>query len=187
MHDTRRIAVSKYISRHLRHRPERLGLTLAPGGWVAVADLLAALRSAAYPVTLAELEEVVAHCPKQRFAFDASGDQIRANQGHSVEVDLLLTAQTPPAQLYHGTARPALAQIMAEGLLPMRRHHVHLSADPATARAVGARHGAPVVLRVDTAAMASAAIPFYCSANNVWLVDSVPPAFLAEESLGSVL
>jgi putative RNA 2'-phosphotransferase len=177
--DPRRLVrVSKYLSLHLRHRPERLGLELGPGGWVEVDRLLAAARRDGYPLTRAELDEVVARNDKQRFSFDASGSRVRANQGHSVDVDLQLEPAEPPAVLYHGTGAGSAAAIRREGLRKMRRHHVHLSPDIQTARRVGARHGAPVVFAVDAIAMRDAGHVFYRSSNGVWLTDQVPPAFL---------
>jgi putative RNA 2'-phosphotransferase len=170
--------ISKTLSYHLRHRPDALGLSLGPGGWVAVDDLLAALARRGTAISRAELEEVVARNTKRRFAFDATGERIRASQGHSVEVDLELEPVAPPAELYHGTGERTVAAILREGLRKMRRHHVHLSADQETARAVGARHGRPVVLVVDAAAMRGAGHYFYRSANGVWLVEAVPAAYL---------
>jgi putative RNA 2'-phosphotransferase len=169
---------SKYLSKHLRHQPERIGLTLESGGWVAVDDLLAAVARHHFPISRAELAEVVTHNNKQRFAFDATGARIRANQGHSIEIDLALEPITPPDVLYHGTGHRTAEAIQAEGLHKMARHHVHLSADVATAVAVGRRHGRPVVFAVDAAAMHQAGWRFYRSANGVWLVDHVPPEYL---------
>lgn len=180
--EKRLVAISKYLSKHLRHQPARLGLTLEPGGWVAVEHLLAAATRHRFPITRAELDEVVAHNSKQRFAFDATGTRIRANQGHSVAVDLHLEPATPPDVLYHGTGHRAVESILRSGLHKMSRHHVHLSADSDTARAVGARHGRPVVLLVDAAAMARAGYIFFCSDNGVWLVDAVPPEYLRRET-----
>jgi len=174
MNETRLVKVSKY----LRHDPEGLGLTLAPGGWVGVDDLLAACARRRFGLSRAELEEVVAGNSKQRFSFDPGGTQIRANQGHSVEVDLQLSPALPPPILYHGTGHQTANIIGRAGLDKMRRHHVHLSADTETARAVGARHGCPVIFAVDAAAMAQAGHLFYCSDNGVWLTDAVPPEFL---------
>ncbi|HEX6606968.1 MAG TPA: RNA 2'-phosphotransferase [Chloroflexia bacterium] len=178
MDDARLVKVSKYLSKHLRHQPQRLGLTLQPGGWVPVEDLLAACARMHFPISRAELEEVIARNNKQRFALDATGTLIRANQGHSVPVDLQLAQVAPPPMLYHGTAAHLVETIQREGLRKMARHHVHLSPDPETARIVGARHGSPVVFAVDAATMQQAGTPFYCSANGVWLVDAVPPAYL---------
>src|SRR5262249_37747534 len=115
---------------------------------------------------------------KQRFAFDATGDLIRANQGHSVAVDLQLEEKAPPDLLYHGTVERFLASIMSEGLKKGKRHHVHLSPDTETARKVGARRGQPVLPRVVAGRMPGAGFRFFLSANGVWLTDSVPAAFL---------
>jgi putative RNA 2'-phosphotransferase len=145
---------------------------------VAVTELLAALARHGFPVTRDELDAVVAINDKQRFAFDEAGGRIRANQGHSVEIDLELTPAEPPDVLYHGTAATSLDAILAGGLLKMRRHHVHLSQDTATALRVGARHGKPVVLAVASRKMIGNGFRFFVSANGVWLVDHVPPAYL---------
>lgn len=178
MDKTRQTKISKYLSKHLRHTPERLGLTLAIGGWVSVDELLSACAAHQFPITRAELEEVVATSDKQRFSFDQTRTRIRANQGHSVEVDLELQPQTPPDVLYHGTGEGSVSAILQSGLLKMSRHHVHLSKDMETARKVGMRHGRPVILAIDAAAMQKAGFTFYCSDNGVWLVDEVPPQHL---------
>lgn len=178
MDDKRRVRVSKFVSKVLRHEPESVGLTLEPGGWVPVSDLLSGLASAGTKLTRDELADVVSRCEKQRFAFDESGTKIRANQGHSTEVELQLEPIDPPAELFHGTADRNLAAILRDGLHRMARHHVHLSLDQATATKVGQRHGKPVVLVVDAAAMRAAGHVFYCSANDVWLVEHVPPEYL---------
>ena len=178
MEERQLIRVSKRLSRHLRHAPGDLGITLTPDGWVEVDILLAALRRNGLHLTRAQLDEVVAGNDKQRFAFDESGLRIRASQGHSVDVDLALPAAIPPDVLYHGTVSRFLDAILREGLRPMKRHAVHLSADPATARTVGARRGVPVVLTVDARAMARAGHEFQLSANGVWLTAAVPPGFL---------
>lgn len=175
---------SRLLSQVLRHHPGRVGLALAPGGWVGVEELLGGLRErAGVNLTRAELAEVVRRNNKQRFAFDETGERIRANQGHSVAVDLELEPSTPPPTLYHGTGAGAAPAIWREGLRRMRRHHVHLAPDMVTARAVGRRHGPPVIFAVDAAAMAADGAIFYRTANNVWLVDAVPPRYLrvAEE------
>ncbi|MER7109137.1 RNA 2'-phosphotransferase [Streptomyces sp. NPDC000229] len=176
MDDRRTVKVSKYLSRHLRHQPERIGLVLDPNGWVAIEDLLRATAEHGVRISRAELEHVVAVNDKQRFTID--GDRIRANQGHTVDVDLDLPTAVPPAYLYHGTIARNLPAIRAEGLRPMARHHVHLSPDRETATRVGARRGRPVVLSVDAAAMHRDGHVFRVSANGVWLTDAVPPAYL---------
>src|SRR5699024_8097456 len=124
------------------------GLTLAPGGWVGVDDLLTACSRHNVALNYATLVEVVARNNKQRFTFDESGTRIRAQQGHSVEVDLQLTPEVPPPVLYHGTPRQNVPAILEAGLHRMARHHVHLSPDVATARGVGARRGRPAILEV---------------------------------------
>ena len=164
----------------LRHAPDSVGLTLDEAGWVRVDDLLSALRAHGLTLTREQLAETVATSDKQRFAFDPAGERIRANQGHSIPVDLGLSARTPPAVLFHGTVAAALPGIRTHGLSRRGRHHVHLSPDVETARTVGRRRGRPVVLRVDAAAMAADGVPFYRSANGVWLVDAVPPRYLSE-------
>lgn len=180
MDPARLMRVSKYLAKHLRHTPERIGLTLDAAGWVEVDELLAACARAGFPVSRAVLDQVVAANDKQRYAFDDTGRRIRANQGHSVGVALDLPVVPPPDVLYHGTVARNLAAIRAAGLTPMSRHDVHLSADEDTARRVGARRGEPVVLRVDAAAMAAAGHTFHRSANGVWLVAAVPPRYLHE-------
>lgn len=178
MNEERLTRVSKSLSKHLRHEPEGLGLTLAPGGWVQVDDLLAGCARKGMRLSRAELEEVVARNSKRRFSFDENGTRIRANQGHSVEVDLQLEPAAPPAVLYHGTGQRTADAIEKDGLRKMARHHVHLSADVPTARAVGARHGRPVVFQVDAARMSAEGHLFYRSDNGVWLVDAVAPLYL---------
>ena len=171
--------VSRRLSSVLRHRPDSIGLALDAAGWVDVADLLAALAAHGAPLTRAQLEAEVASDAKQRFALDPTGTRIRASQGHSVAVDLGYAPQVPPPVLFHGTPARTAPAVLREGLRPMGRHAVHLSADEATARAVGARRGPAVVLRVDAAALAAEGAVLTRSANGVWLVDAVPPRHLA--------
>ncbi|MGW2209545.1 RNA 2'-phosphotransferase [Streptomyces sp. NPDC001781] len=176
MDDRRTVKVSKYLSKHLRHQPERIGLTLDPAGWVEIDTLLTAAAAHGFPVSRAELDHVVAVNDKRRFAVEDG--RIRANQGHTVEVALGLPAATPPPYLYHGTVARSLDAIRAEGLRPVNRHDVHLSADRETATRVGARRGRPVVLSVDAGAMHRDGLVFHVSANGVWLTDAVPPRYL---------
>ena len=178
--DRRLVRISKYLSKHLRHNPQRLGLTLEAGGWVPVTDLLDACHRSNFPITRAELDEVVERNDKRRFSFDDTGTKLRANQGHSVPIDLLLAPAVPPPTLFHGTARPAVATIMREGLRRMTRHHVHLSMTTDAALKVGARHGKPVVLAVDAQGMSSEGFTFYETKNGAWLTAEVPPRFLSE-------
>lgn len=170
--------ISKFLSLVLRHRPEQIGIQLNAAGWVAVDELLAACRTHGHAITLAELQFIVANNDKQRFSFSADGSLIRANQGHSIEVELGYEPATPPATLYHGTAERFLDSIKAQGLLKGRRHHVHLSADEATALKVGQRHGKPVVLQVQAEVMHREGFQFYLSENGVWLTEHVPVHYL---------
>src|SRR3954447_20496069 len=174
----RSIRVSKYLAKYLRHAPHELGLTLRPGGWIPVDDLLAAAGRHGFRITYDELIECVETNDKKRFSFDETGDLIRANQGHSVEVDLNLDEKEPPEVLYHGTVERFLASIRAEGLKKGKRHHVHLSKDTDTAQRVGARRGKPVILVVDAGRMHRDGYRFFLSANGVWLTDAVPPGYL---------
>jgi putative RNA 2'-phosphotransferase len=180
MNDARTIRISKRLSFHLRHAPERIGIELDDGGWVDVTALLDALAAHGTRVSRAELDHVVAANDKQRFAFDETGTRIRASQGHTVPVDLDLPVAVPPDVLYHGTVAAFLAAIRREGLRPMDRHHVHLSATTETAATVGARRGRPVVLTVAAGRMVAAGYAFRLSANGVWLVAAVPPEYLTE-------
>lgn len=160
----------------LRHAPEQVGLRLDEAGWVPVDDLLAALAAAGLPLTEAELAEVVARNDKQRFAL--VDGRIRAQQGHSVAVDLGLPTRRPPELLWHGTVERSVEAVLREGLRAGTRRHVHLSADVATARQVGARRGRPVVLEVAAAAAADGGVRFRLAGNGVWLADPVPPRYL---------
>src|SRR6202453_1767561 len=178
MMDRKLITLSKFLAKHLRHAPEALGLSLRPGGWVIVDDLLAASKGIGFPISYDELMECVETNDKKRFSFDDTGDLIRANQGHSTAVDLQLEQKQPPEILYHGTVERFLDSIMAEGLKKGKRHHVHLSQDTETARRVGARRGKPVILTVDAAKMHGQGHKFFLSANGVWPVESVPAEFL---------
>ncbi|NET89378.1 MAG: RNA 2'-phosphotransferase [Kamptonema sp. SIO1D9] len=179
MKKSRLVKISKYLSYHLRHRPDKLGLQLAPGGWVAVEVLLAACKQDKFLITARELEEIVSENDKKRFSFDSTGKLIRANQGHSIEVDLQLEPVEPPDILYHGTKEDAVKSILSQGLVKMSRHHVHLSTDLGTAKNVGKRHGKPALFAIDAAKMYRDGYTFYCSENQVWLIEKVPPAYLS--------
>jgi putative RNA 2'-phosphotransferase len=157
-----------------------IGLTLDPAGWADVDELLEKADRAGFPITREVLQAVVEHNDKQRFAFSEDRHRIRANQGHTVPVDLELTSIPPPDVLYHGTSRGSAEMIRREGLTARGRHHVHLSSDSATATAVGRRHGRPVVFTVDAKKMADDGHTFYRSANGVWLTETVPPGYLEQ-------
>lgn len=169
---------SKFLSLVLRHKPQEIGLSLAPGGWVGVDDLLRAMTQAGRPLTRSQLEDVVRTNDKKRFSFSEDGQRIRAAQGHSVEVDMQLRPATPPEQLYHGTASRFLGTILEEGLKPMARQHVHLSLDYQTAHKVGSRHGKPVILIVKAGEMKQDGHSFFRADNGVWLAEAVAPEYL---------
>jgi putative RNA 2'-phosphotransferase len=162
----------------MRHRPDKIGLTLDAQGWADVDELLVKMQQRGTQLTRPLLNEIVAQDDKQRYAFNADGTRIRANQGHSIKIDLRLEPLTPPEYLYHGTATRFLASIQQHGLLRGKRDYVHLSSDKETARKVGARHGEAVVLVVNAGEMHAAGLRFHRSANGVWLIDHVPPAYL---------
>lgn len=170
---------SRFLSYVLRHRPEDIGLTLDSDGWADVDSLCAQSSRHGRPLTREQLTVIVASDEKARYALSEDGQCIRAVQGHSTpQVDIVFAAQTPPDELYHGTAMRFLADIIQQGLLPRTRQYVHLSDDKATAIAVGRRHGSEVVLHVDCAAMLDAGHRFYRAENGVWLVKAVPPPYL---------
>ncbi|HRQ42590.1 MAG TPA: RNA 2'-phosphotransferase [Chloroflexota bacterium] len=174
----RQVQISKFLSLVLRHRPEKIGLRLDEAGWTPVADLLQACNRHGFALSLAELQAVVANNDKARFSFNEDGSLIRANQGHSIAVNLGYEPVAPPEYLFHGTAVRFLAAIQIQGLLKAQRHHVHLSPDVTTARQVGQRHGREIILKVHSGAMHRDGHTFYRSANGVWLVEAVPPCYL---------
>ena len=169
---------SKFLSLVLRHQPDKIGVMLDEAGWVPVAELLEGCRRAGHSISPDVLREIVRTSDKQRFALSDDGTRIRANQGHSVQVDLGYEPAAPPEVLYHGTAEPYLASIRAKGLVKGSRHHVHLSEREETARAVGQRHGRLVLLVVRSGDMHRAGVKFFRTPNHVWLTDAVPAAYL---------
>ena len=173
------IQVSKFLSLVLRHQPQMIGLALTPDGWADVEELIAKARTRRVDLTPALLEQVVRNNDKQRFSLSEDKKRIRANQGHSVAVDLGLPTRQPPDILFHGTATRFIASIEKQGLNSGSRQHVHLSANIETAIKVGSRHGVPIVLRVDAKAMYQAGLKFFMSDNGVWLTDHVPARYLS--------
>ncbi len=169
---------SKRLSFILRHDPGSVGLSLGAGGWVSIELLLHALAQHGQPLDREALEQLVMESDKQRFALSLDGSMIRANQGHSVEVDLGYVATAPPDLLFHGTVERFMPSIRAHGLVRGKRHHVHLSATRDTAIVVGRRRGKPVILELDAAAMSREGHAFFRSDNGVWLTEHVPARFL---------
>lgn len=173
---------SKFLSLVLRHKPEEIGLELDEQGWADVGDLLSKMQARGKDINQALLEEIVKTNDKKRFSFSDDGQRIRANQGHSLDLDLGLEESQPPEILYHGTAIRNMDVIFKEGLKKMNRHHVHLSEEVETARKVGSRYGKPVILEVASERMYQDGFKFYRSENGVWLTDNVPPEFIIKES-----
>jgi putative RNA 2'-phosphotransferase len=170
--------ISRYLSLVLRHAPEKAGLTLDPQGWVEIDALILGAGENGVRFSRVDFDRVVAENDKQRFEVSPDGRCVRAAQGHSVSVDLGHEPQAPPAVLFHGTHPGAVEAIGREGLRPMKRQQVHLSATIETATRVGARRGAPVVIEVDSARMHRDGTPFWKAANGVWLCDAVAPRYL---------
>ena len=168
---------SKYISLILRHKPEVIGITLDEHGWANVDELIAGV-SRTHPLDKAGLEEIVRTDEKLRYSFNEDKTKIRANQGHSVPVDVELEEVMPPEILYHGTGEKNVASIDAQGLIPKTRLYVHLSGNYETAYKVGARHGKPRIYQVHSGQMAVDGYTFYRSVNGVWLTKEVPPKYL---------
>lgn len=168
---------SKFISLILRHKPETIGITLDEHGWANVDELIEGV-SKTHPLTREGLEEIVRTDEKQRYSFNEDHSLIRANQGHSIPVDVELEKVKPPRYLYHGTGEKYVSSIDQQGLVPKSRLYVHLSADYDTAVKVGTRHGKPVVYRIEAEQMETDGFSFYCSVNGVWLTKSVPVKYM---------
>lgn len=169
---------SKYISLILRHKPEVIGITLDEHGWANVDELIEGV-SRTHKLDMAILEQIVAEDEKQRYSFNEDKTLIRANQGHSIPVDVELEEQQPPEILYHGTGEKYVASIGAQGLIPKSRLYVHLSRDEETANKVGSRHGKPVIYKVNSGDMYRDGYKFFCSVNGVWLTNEVPVKYLS--------
>ena len=174
------IKCSKFLSLILRHHPETIGIALDPQGWADVDELILKVNQAGrYALDKVLLEEIVRTDNKQRYSFNGDHSRIRANQGHSIQVDVELEEKIPPEILYHGTGEKSVASILQQGLKPRSRLYVHLSPTPEVARQVGGRHGKPVVFQVDAGRMSKDGVLFYLSKNGVWLVKEVPPKYLS--------
>ena len=172
--DTRRI--SKYISYLLRHHPETINLQLDDYGWASIDELIGKTRD--FRLTYSIINEVVSTNDKQRFSISEDGKKIRANQGHSIPIKLDLEPVIPPDLLFHGTATRFIDSINKMGLVKGQRHHVHLSENEKTAKAVGSRHGKVIILKLNAKQMYEDGFEFFKTVNNVWLVDNVPVKYL---------
>lgn len=178
--ETNLVKISKYLSYLLRHKPEAIALELDTEGWANISELIG--KTTDFELNKEILEIVVETNDKQRFSISDDGKKIRANQGHSIPVDLNLAPIVPPQFLWHGTAKRFLGSIMDIGLVKKQRHHVHLTELRAVARAVGNRYGKSIILKVSAQEMSANGYEFFKSLNNVWLVDRVPPEFIQIES-----
>ena len=172
--------LSKKLSHALRHDPDRYGLILDKQGWVELSDLIAVLRKERTQwaaIEQSDIEAMMAAASKQRYQI--TGSRIRAQYGHSIATRIEKQITPPPEILYHGTSPRAATAIIREGLRPMRRQYVHLSADQATAIIVGSRHAKPPVLLIIDAAKAFAAgVNFYTEPNGIWLADEISAEFI---------
>lgn len=180
MKEERKKSIGKFLSLILRHEPSKIGIQLDVNGWADVEELIQKCAKHRLVFTREELEEIVETNNKKRYTLSQDGRKIRANQGHSIAVDLEFTPEVPPAYLYHGTANRFLPAIKEEGIKKMSRQHVHLSADKETAIAVGSRHGKVVVLTILAGKMQEDGLLFYCSANGVWLTDYIDPRYISK-------
>lgn len=170
--------LSVFISLILRHKPDTIGIQLDEHGWANVEELLCGINNSGRKIDMEILEEIVRTDNKQRYSFNEDKTLIRANQGHSIPVDVELEAHQPPQFLYHGTASRFVDLIMQDGLKPMSRLYVHLSSDMETARKVGERHGNPVILKIHSGEMHDNGTEFYLSKNGVWLTKNVSKKYI---------
>lgn len=171
---------SKYLSLILRHKSEVIGITLDRYGWADVELLIKGIQNT-QPFSMQMLEDIVSTDNKQRYSFNEDKTKIRANQGHSIPVDVELEKKTPPEYLWHGIGEKYVESIDENGLIPKSRLYVHLSNDYNTAVTVGKRHGKPVIYRVQASQMAKDGYEFFCSVNGVWLTQKVPVQYLEKK------
>ncbi len=174
------VPTSKFLSLVLRHKPETIGLTLDAEGWADLDELIALASRGGRHLTRELIEQVVEQNDKRRFVFSDDRRRIRAQQGHSIEIELNLPPRQPPEILYHGTVAKFLPAVRAQGLIKGSRQHVHLSSDRETARRVGERRGAAVILTIRAELMHGDGFSFFLSGNGVWLTDHVPPQYLSD-------
>lgn len=171
--------ISKFLSLILRHKPETVGVELDANGWTEIDTLLQKMSQAGTRVDREQLDYVVATNNKKRFAISPCGNRIRANQGHSLEVDLAYEPTTPPDKLFHGAPENIISLVRETGLQRMQRHHVHLNSAAEPCVHVAARRGKPVILEIDARQMHEEGYEFFVSENQVWLTDHVPPKFIS--------
>ena len=167
----------KFIALILRHKPEVIGITIDKHGWADVNELIAGINKK-QPFSMADLEKIVETDNKQRYSFNGDKSRIRANQGHSIKVDVELDEAMPSDTLYHGTGEKYASSIIVQGLISKSRLYVHLTQNIETAISVGKRHGDPIIFCIDCKSMVEDGYKFYLSANGVWLTEKVPAKYL---------
>lgn len=172
--------IGKFLSLILRHEPQKIGIELDEQGWANVKELIEKCKKHRYHFSMEDLIEIVETNDKQRYSFNEKRNKIRANQGHSIDIDLALRPVEPPEYLYHGTATRFVSSIMEQGILKGSRQYVHLSKDKETATKVGSRHGKPAILTIMSGNMYKDGILFYQSDNGVWLTDYVDVKYISE-------
>jgi putative RNA 2'-phosphotransferase len=175
--------LSKFLSLVLRHTPEKIGLELDSAGWASVDALLSKMNAKGEQINLKSLQYIVETNNKKRFAFNSNKTKIRANQGHSIEVEHGFESVIPPEILYHGTGEKSVTSILKNGIDKRNRHHVHLSADTNTAKNVGQRHGKPIILEICTQKMKENGHEFYLTENDVWLTEYVPIEYIRKPQI----
>jgi putative RNA 2'-phosphotransferase len=176
--DQETLALSKFISLVLRHRPDIISLDMDEQGWCDVNQLIDNMNKDGKTISYEKLNEIVETDNKQRYSFNEDQTKIRANQGHSIQVDLKLKCVVPPQFLYHGTVEKFINSIMHSGLQKKERQFVHLSADFNTAEIVAKRRGEPIILKILSGRMFEEGYQFFKSENEVWLVDHVPIRYI---------
>jgi putative RNA 2'-phosphotransferase len=175
MDNKRMVKISKFLSLVLRHKPEVIGLTIDENGWADVRQLM---KKSTISFDFNELKYVVDSNDKKRFVFSSDFCEIRAAQGHSIDVDLDLKEIIPNDIVYHGTSTDRVSSILKSGINKGKRHAVHLSKDENTAGNVGKRHGKLVILSIDAKKMIIDGHHFFESDNGVILIDFVPSEYI---------
>ena len=173
-----KIKLGKFLSLILRHKPETIGIKLDNNGWADVNKLIKGVKEQNWIIDKNILEEIVSTNDKQRYSFNENHTKIRANQGHSINVDVELKEMEPPEYLLHGTAERFSGSIRKLGLKPQSRLHVHLTEDRDLAIKNGSRYGKPEVLVIESSTMYEDGYKFYKSENNVWLTEFVPRKYI---------
>ncbi|MDU1891779.1 MAG: RNA 2'-phosphotransferase [Dysgonomonas sp.] len=179
MNEQHKKRIGKFLSLVLRHEPQKIGIELDENGWADVSELIVKCARKNIRFNMKELEEIVVTNDKKRYSFNEDKTKIRANQGHSINIDLGLTPVEPPEFLFHGTAERSYASIMEDGIKRVSRQHVHLSKDKETAHKVGSRHGRPIILTILSGQMYRDGFEFFVSENGVWLTDYVEAKYIS--------